>query len=252
MERNTQQRQAILKVFEKVSRPLSVNEVLDLAKRRCRGIGIATVYRNLKALVEEGKVLSLDMRGLTIDRGDYLHGVKSATNHYLSESNKVFICTDKACASRRTFEPTQDCLRSLSEAIGCHVEVTGCHWQCDHPPVMTLKYGDRSRQYLNCDTETRCAEVFDSMRELVRIEQSEQIKETEERGDKMLDWIIVGGGIHGTYISNCLVKSQGVDPEKLVVVDPHDAPLSVWKRCTKNTCFISSIHTATMSLQKAI
>lgn len=63
MERNTQQRQAILKVFEKTKRPLSVNEVLDLAKRRCRGIGIATVYRNLKALVEEGKVHTVDMPG---------------------------------------------------------------------------------------------------------------------------------------------------------------------------------------------
>jgi Fur family transcriptional regulator, ferric uptake regulator len=63
MERNTQQRQAILKVFETTKRPLTVNEVLDLAKRRCRGIGIATVYRNLKALVEEGKIQSVNMPG---------------------------------------------------------------------------------------------------------------------------------------------------------------------------------------------
>ena len=31
--------------------------------------------------------------------------------------------------------------------------------------------------------------------------------------NKMLrDWLIVGGGIHGTYISNYLIKVKGVDP----------------------------------------
>jgi Fur family ferric uptake transcriptional regulator len=63
MERNTQQRQAILKVLEKTSRPLSIQEVHELAKRRCRGIGIATVYRNLKALVADEKLLTVDMPG---------------------------------------------------------------------------------------------------------------------------------------------------------------------------------------------
>jgi Pyridine nucleotide-disulphide oxidoreductase len=52
----------------------------------------------------------------------------------------------------------------------------------------------------------------------------------------MLDWLIVGGGIHGTYISNFLIKAGNVSPEKLAVVDPHEAPLAVWKRCTQSTC----------------
>lgn len=63
MERNTQQRQAILHTFEKARRPLSVNEVLELAQQRCPGLGIATVYRNLKALMAEQKLLCVDLPG---------------------------------------------------------------------------------------------------------------------------------------------------------------------------------------------
>ena len=51
----------------------------------------------------------------------------------------------------------------------------------------------------------------------------------------MLDWIVVGGGVHGTYISNYLIKLGGTSPDKLRVIDPHEAPLSIWKRCTHNT-----------------
>lgn len=51
----------------------------------------------------------------------------------------------------------------------------------------------------------------------------------------MLDWLIVGGGIHGTYLSNHLLKSGRASADKLMVLDPHDAPLALWKRRTTNT-----------------
>lgn len=51
----------------------------------------------------------------------------------------------------------------------------------------------------------------------------------------MLDWIIVGGGIHGTYISNHLTKFSGVPLENIKVIDRFEAPLAMWKRCTENT-----------------
>jgi Fur family ferric uptake transcriptional regulator len=63
MERNTQQRQAIFKVFEKTHRPLATQEVLELAQKSCPGLGIATVYRNLKALVADEKLCCVDMPG---------------------------------------------------------------------------------------------------------------------------------------------------------------------------------------------
>jgi len=88
MERNTQQRQAILKVFEKASRPLNIQEIHMAAKKRCPGLGIATVYRNLKALVDDGKIISVDMPG-----GVVLYEVSGGGHHHHFSCNgclKVF------------------------------------------------------------------------------------------------------------------------------------------------------------------
>lgn len=63
MERNTQQRQAIFQVLKDAGRPLSVQEVLELAQVQCQGLGVATVYRNLKALIADDKLVSVDMPG---------------------------------------------------------------------------------------------------------------------------------------------------------------------------------------------
>lgn len=46
----------------------------------------------------------------------------------------------------------------------------------------------------------------------------------------MLDWLIIGGGVHGTYLSNLLLNRAGVPPEKLRVIDPFETPLAVWRR----------------------
>ncbi|RTL35301.1 MAG: hypothetical protein EKK48_29495 [Candidatus Melainabacteria bacterium] len=51
----------------------------------------------------------------------------------------------------------------------------------------------------------------------------------------MYDWLVIGGGIHGTYISNHLQKVAGFDAPKILVVDPHEKPLAVWDRCTSST-----------------
>jgi len=52
--RDTPQRRALRTALERADRPLSPAEVLDAARRDAPGLGIATVYRNLRALVEEG------------------------------------------------------------------------------------------------------------------------------------------------------------------------------------------------------
>ncbi len=52
MQRNTQQRAAIRRAFERADRPLSPAEALIVAQETVPGLGIATVYRNVKALVE--------------------------------------------------------------------------------------------------------------------------------------------------------------------------------------------------------
>lgn len=63
MERNTLQRQAIFEVLKKAKRPLAIQELLELSQKRCPGLGVATVYRNLKALMAEGKLKTVDMPG---------------------------------------------------------------------------------------------------------------------------------------------------------------------------------------------
>lgn len=63
MERNTQQRQIIRRVFEETDRPLGPQEVLRAGQTYAPRLGIATVYRTLKALVEEGWLVSVDLPG---------------------------------------------------------------------------------------------------------------------------------------------------------------------------------------------
>ncbi len=53
MERHTRQRSAIRAAIEEAGRPLSVQEVLTAARRGQSRLGIATVYRALKELVDE-------------------------------------------------------------------------------------------------------------------------------------------------------------------------------------------------------
>ncbi|MFP4438824.1 MAG: FAD/NAD(P)-binding protein [Chloroflexaceae bacterium] len=51
----------------------------------------------------------------------------------------------------------------------------------------------------------------------------------------MLDWLIIGGGIHGTHLVLVLTQRAGVDRERLRLLDPHPALLARWHACTANT-----------------
>ena len=63
MERATRQRDAISSTIKTAKRPLSPREVLDAARAIVRGLGMATVYRNLKLLVAEGRVQVITLPG---------------------------------------------------------------------------------------------------------------------------------------------------------------------------------------------
>lgn len=63
MERNTRQRTAIREAIAQAERPLLPQEVLESAQRQVPGLGIATVYRNLKTLVEEGLLQPVHLPG---------------------------------------------------------------------------------------------------------------------------------------------------------------------------------------------
>lgn len=63
MERNTRQRSAILDAIARADRPLLPQEVLEAAQHVVPGLGIATVYRNLKLLSQEGEVKAVNLPG---------------------------------------------------------------------------------------------------------------------------------------------------------------------------------------------
>ena len=63
MERSTRQRSAIRQVIDEARRPLSPPEVLELAQQQVAAMGMATVYRNLKLLVDEGAVQMVTLPG---------------------------------------------------------------------------------------------------------------------------------------------------------------------------------------------
>lgn len=63
MQRKTQQRSAIRAAIEKADRPLSPQEVLDIAQKSLPGLGIATVYRNIRALVDDGWLQAVGLPG---------------------------------------------------------------------------------------------------------------------------------------------------------------------------------------------
>ena len=63
MERNTRQRAAIREALAHAARPLLPQEVLDAAQSGAPGLSIATVYRNLRTLLDEGELRSVMLPG---------------------------------------------------------------------------------------------------------------------------------------------------------------------------------------------
>ena len=63
VERNTQQRRAILRAFLKNPTPLSPQELLRTARPYARKLGIATVYRSIKSLIKEGALVAVKLPG---------------------------------------------------------------------------------------------------------------------------------------------------------------------------------------------
>jgi Fur family ferric uptake transcriptional regulator len=60
-QRQTRQRDAIFQVIEKTSGPLAVEEIHQRAKKKLPRLGIATVYRALKLMLEARQVQQINM-----------------------------------------------------------------------------------------------------------------------------------------------------------------------------------------------
>ncbi|NDJ51470.1 MAG: SidA/IucD/PvdA family monooxygenase [Chloroflexi bacterium] len=51
----------------------------------------------------------------------------------------------------------------------------------------------------------------------------------------MLDWLIIGGGIHGVHLAHVLIHKQGVPSDAVRILDPHERLLAAWSSRTANT-----------------
>ena len=88
MERSTRQREAIRRTFETIDRPLSPTEILDSAKAEVPKLGIATVYRTVRALCDESWLVAVDIPG---EAPRYERAQKGHHHHFVCrECDRVF------------------------------------------------------------------------------------------------------------------------------------------------------------------
>lgn len=63
MQRRTRQRDGILEALQASGTPLSVEEIFKHAKKTTPGLGIATVYRTVKALLRQKQIITVELPG---------------------------------------------------------------------------------------------------------------------------------------------------------------------------------------------
>lgn len=63
MERSTRQRTAIRQVIVTAARPLTPHEILEGVRETVSAAGIATIYRNIKLLLDEGEIRAVMLPG---------------------------------------------------------------------------------------------------------------------------------------------------------------------------------------------
>jgi Fur family transcriptional regulator, ferric uptake regulator len=77
-QRKTRQRDVIAEVIQEAAGPLTVNEILEQAQEEVPGLGIATVYRTVKLLIEADRIQTVilpsgETRYEPNDRGHHHH-----------------------------------------------------------------------------------------------------------------------------------------------------------------------------------
>jgi len=66
VQRITRQRRAILRVFTRLNEPLTPQEVLAQARAEVPEVGLATVYRAIRALLDDGALSAVELPGAPV------------------------------------------------------------------------------------------------------------------------------------------------------------------------------------------
>jgi Fur family transcriptional regulator, ferric uptake regulator len=90
-QRNTRQRNVILEVIRSARGPLPVPGILPRAAEQIPGIGIATVYRTIKMLLEQGRVSAVILP--TGETRYEVHGLSHHHHFQCTSCGQVF-CMD--------------------------------------------------------------------------------------------------------------------------------------------------------------
>ncbi len=108
MAYKTRQKEAIWDVIQESPSPLTAALICEKASKKVAGLGIATVYRTLKQLVEEGQVRHIEFSGVPP------HYESSAKHHH-----HFFLC--EQC--KRVFD-VMGCLRGIPHLLpkGYHMK----------------------------------------------------------------------------------------------------------------------------------
>ena len=83
MKTRTSQQNSIYQVLDELGRPAPAKVLWELASNIVPGLGLATVYRALKALSKEGKVRKIEVEGLA----PHYEKMRDEHTHY-------FVCED--------------------------------------------------------------------------------------------------------------------------------------------------------------
>ena len=102
MERRTRQKRAIEAVFAEHNNPLTPSEIQRLAVREAPGLGIATVYRSLKALAKDGRVVCVEIPG---QMSRYELADKGHHHHFLCRVCGEVFELEKCLARIKTMAP---------------------------------------------------------------------------------------------------------------------------------------------------
>lgn len=120
-ERSTRQRRIIRAVFEDADRPLSIEELLLAARRDQKAVSLSTVYRFVRALVDDGTVEALEIAG----KGLYYELAGKAHHHHFRciPCGRVYELND--CVSVEELALPQD-----FHAVSHDLTVTGVCGAC--------------------------------------------------------------------------------------------------------------------------
>jgi len=101
-ERNTRQREAIRNAIVQAKRPLSTQEILEAANQQVTGVGIATVYRTIKAFLQTGDIIVVSLPG---DAPRYELSGRGHHHHFhCNRCNRVYD-VDQCPGDLRTIAP---------------------------------------------------------------------------------------------------------------------------------------------------